>query len=291
MSVMYSGFPRGGARTLLFLHGFPEGSYTWWPVFSTGILDKYTLCAPDLRGYNKTFTYSSSGDPSLLVPQIALDVLELIKILGGEVDLVAHDWGGGIGWWLAAMQLPAIKTLTILNMAHPMGWEYGVRFVEGQQKASAYVLTFIQPGFSSYLTENNCSELKSWFSGEAWFTPSMEASLVSAWKIPGAVNAGLGWYRANIHPSCPLNCTTWQCFQAGISGTFDSMPNNGTVKIPTRVLWGMLDTAFDNDFQLAYMESKVQPHLLNITRYFSASHWIAQQIPGVVASAIAGFLD
>lgn len=294
LSCMFAGQPPNskGVPTLLFLHGFPEGSYTWWPVMSTGLLDSYTLIAPDMPGYNASFAQGSS-DSAYLVPAIASVITELITAhLGGQVDLVAHDWGGGVGWWLAAVGQAHIRTLTILNMAHPMGWQEGVRSVEGQQRASAYVLSFIQPGFSSYLTADSSSVLQSWFAGEAWFSGQLKTALVNTWNLPHTVDAGLGWYRSNIHPYCPLNCTVWKCFQQGVSGTFDSMPNNGTVNIPVRVLWGAKDTAFDTPFQLAYMATKVFPSThLNITQYPTASHWIAQEIPGTVAQEIHTFIS
>ena len=291
LSLMTYGAPLGsGARTLLLLHGFPEGSYTWWPVLSTGLLDAYSVVAPDMPGFNGSFT-PSEDSASFLVPRIASVVEDLIAYLGGRVDVAAHDWGGGIAWWLASAQLPSITTLTVLNMAHPLGWQLGVRSVEAQQRASAYVLTFIHPGFSAILTANHCSVLRSWFAGAPWFTPAMEAALLRSWETggePGSVNAGLGWYRSNIQPHCPLNCTSWDCFKQGINGTFDAMPNNGTVKMPVRVLWGMLDTAFANSFQLLFMRSKVAD--LEITEFPNASHWIAQEIPLEVASEIAAFL-
>jgi epoxide hydrolase 4 len=279
------------APTILFLHGFPEGSYTWWPVISTGLLDNYTLIAPDMPGYNLSYTQGSS-DSAYLVPAIASVIIELITThLGGQVDLVAHDWGGAIAWWLVAIGKSYVRSLTILNMAHPMGWIEGVRTVEGQQRASAYVLSFIQPGFSNYLTADSSSVLQSWFEGEAWFSGQLKTALVQTWNLPNTVDAGLGWYRANIHPHCPLNCTVWQCFQQGVSGTFDEMPNNGSVIIPVRVLWGEKDDAFDMSFQLAYMATKVSPSTnLNITQYPNASHWIAQEIPETVATEIRAFI-
>ena len=210
--------------------------------------------------------------------------------LGGRADLVAHDWGGGIAWWLAATQSPALSTLSVLNMAHPQGWMLGVRTLEAQQRASAYVLSFIQPGLADALTADNCSMLQAWFAAEAWFTGDARAALLASWRVPGSVRAALGYYRANIHPTAPLTCTTWQCFQQGVSGTFDGMPNNGTVRMPVRVLWGMQDTAFANQWQLDYMASKVEAGLLNITTYPAATHWIAQELPLVVAQAVADFV-
>lgn len=295
LQIMMAGQPLASkSRLLLFLHGFPEGSYTWNPVMASGYLDEYTLIAPDMPGFNASFSAAAS-DGDYAVPRIATVIEELIQFLGApQVDLLAHDWGGGIAWWLAAAQLKSIRTLTILNMAHPMGWLFGVNNLPSQQRASAYVLSFIQPEFSAYLTADGCKNLKSWFANDAWFTnnPAMEAALVHSWEHggePGSVNAGLGWYRANIHPRCPLNCTTWDCFKQGV--VFSQMPNNGTVTVPVRVLWGMQDTAFDSEFQLTFMTTKVvPPSNLQITRYANASHWIGQEIPNTVAMQIRDFV-
>ena len=296
LQIMVAGQPLSPtSRVLLFLHGFPEGSYTWYPIMATGLLDEYTLIAPDMPGYNASFS-AAARDGDYAVPRIATVIEDLILFLGvPQVDLLAHDWGGGIAWWLAAAQLKSIRTLTILNMAHPLGWIFGVRSLESQQRASAYVLSFIQPEFSAYLTADSCSQLRSWFAADAWFTPVMEAALLRSWQYggePGSVHAGLGWYRANIHPRCPLNCTAWDCLKQGVDSVFDEIPHNGTVTVPVRVLWGMQDSAFDNEFQLAFMTSKVMPASnLQITRYENASHWIGQEIPDTVAVQIREFVE
>jgi pimeloyl-ACP methyl ester carboxylesterase len=295
LSVMLAGQPLGapGAEVLLFLHGFPEGSFSWWPCWATGLLDAYTLVAPDQRGYNASFSPASAGDASLLVPQLAADALALIEALGGSggsAHVVAHDWGGGVAWWMAALQLPAVKSLTILNMPHPQGWLEAVRTLPAQQQASAYVLSFIEPGFGDLLTANNCSALKSLFAKDAWFPGAAEAALAASWRVPGSVSAALGWYRKNIRPRCPRTCITWQCFEQGVAGEFDAMPHNGSVSsgLPVRVLWGMGDTAFDNEWQLAYLASRVPQAV--VTRYPAATHWIAQEMPEEVARQVAAFV-
>ena len=294
LSVMLAGQPAGtpGAATILFLHGFPEGSYSWWPTLAAGQLDAYTLAAPDQRGYNASFSAASAADASLLVPQLAADALALIAALGGSAHVVAHDWGGGVAWWLAAQQLPAVLSLTILNMPHPQGWLQAVRTVPAQQQASAYVLSFIQPGFGEYLTANDSAVLRSWFARDAWYPGAAEAALAASWRVPGSVSASLGWYRSNIRPRCPPSCTTWQCFAQGVQGEFDAMPHNGSVSpaLRVRVLWGMADTAFDNEWQLAYLASRVAPSQLQVTRYPAASHWLAQELPEEVARQVAAFV-
>ena len=172
-------------------------------------------------------------------------------------------------------------------MAHPMGWIEGVRSVPAQQQASSYVLTFIQPGFAGYLTANDCAELQGWFDAEA-FWPGLRGALLSAWRVAGSVDKGLGWYRANIHPGAPLNCTAWTCWQQGVKGAFDDMPANGTISVPTLVQWGMRDAAFATDYQLGFMATKIAD--LKLVKYAENDHWLAQEVPEQVAAEVAAFV-
>ena len=289
LSTLFAGAPVGqGTRTLLFLHGFPEGAYTWWPVMSSGAFpSSWTLVAPDQRGYNRSVAAGGASDGGVSVPLLAADIYALIDQLGPRVDLVAHDWGGGVAFWVAAGAPERLSTLSVVNMAHPSGWMEGVRSVPEQQQASAYVLSFIQPGFSSFFTANDCARLQALFAGEA-FWPALREPLLSAWRVPGSVDRGLAWYRENIKPAAPLNCTDWTCWKQGVAGAFDGMPANGTIAVPTLVQWGMKDTAFATDFQLAYLSSKVAQ--LKLVKYPEQDHWLAQEEPGRVAGEIAAFV-
>ena len=208
LSTLFSGAPLGhGTRTVLFLHGFPEGAYTWWPVLSSGAFpSSYTLVAPDQRGYNRSVAAGGSSDDALSVPLLASDIFALIDFLGGKVDLVAHDWGGGVAFWVAAASPERLFSLSVVNMCHPSGWIEGVRSVPAQQAASAYVLTFIKPGFAAYLTADDCAELKGWFSGEP-FWPALNDSLLSAWRVPGSVDRGLGCVFPAQRTSTPPSLT------------------------------------------------------------------------------------
>jgi len=74
------------ARPLLFLHGFPDHPPTAVP-FLEHLAETHCVVAPWLRGYA----------PSPIVgpydlDTLAADALALIDHLGGQVDLVGHDW-------------------------------------------------------------------------------------------------------------------------------------------------------------------------------------------------------
>src|SRR6266508_210453 len=84
------------ARPLLFLHGFPDHPPTAVP-FLEHLAETHRVVAPWLRGYA----------PSPIVgpydlDTLAADALALIDRLGGQVDLVGHDWGGEITYTVCA---------------------------------------------------------------------------------------------------------------------------------------------------------------------------------------------
>lgn len=292
LSCLLAGAPMGTAETILFLHGFPEGSWAWAGVLETGILDSYTLIAPDQRGYNR-----SSQVPSdrYTITDTAADAEALARHFAdatGRVHLVAHDWGGAVAWWLAAAHPELLHSLTILNMAHPLGWISEVRDNPIQQNASAYVLYFVNPASTAGMTANNDAGLKDAFAGEAWFQvdAAQEAAYVASWEVPGSVNSALDWYRDNVRPRCSLNCTQPSCFNEGVDSTFDAMPHAGMITSRTLVLWGMRDTAFDNAGQLAYIPTKVTGEL-NVTRFADNTHWLGQEEPEAVARAILAWIQ
>src|SRR5437868_548123 len=84
------------ARPLLFLHAFPDHPPTAVP-FLERLAETHRVVAPWLRGYA----------PSPIVgpydlDTLAADAIALIDRLGGQVDLVGHDWGGAITYTVCA---------------------------------------------------------------------------------------------------------------------------------------------------------------------------------------------
>jgi pimeloyl-ACP methyl ester carboxylesterase len=175
-------------------------------------------------------------------------------------------------------------------MAHPVGWITELRRRAAQQAASAYVLTFVNPAFAAYAAADGDALLRSILSAEPWW-PGARGAYTASWAVPGTVNASLGWYRENVRPHCNLSCTTADCWQQGVDSSFDRLAHGGVTRpsLRVRVLWGMRDTAFDNAGQLAFMRTLVRGPL-NVTEFPEYGHWIANEDPGAVAAAIAGFV-
>src|SRR5205814_3003889 len=101
------------ARPLLFLHGFPDHPPTAVP-FLENLAETHRVVAPWLRGYA----------PSPIVgpydlDTLAADALALIDRLGGQVDLVGHDWGGEITYTVCAAAPSHVRRAVTLAIPHP----------------------------------------------------------------------------------------------------------------------------------------------------------------------------
>jgi epoxide hydrolase 4 len=85
------GNPNG--TVILFLHGLPEGWYSWSKVLP--LVDRnYRLIAIDMKGYGR----SDKQDPDYNWHTVASQTLDLMTSLGvDKFYLVSHDWGTIIG--------------------------------------------------------------------------------------------------------------------------------------------------------------------------------------------------
>ena len=90
---------QGDGPLVLFLHGFPLFWWSWRHQLNSFAEAGYRAVAMDLRGYG-TSDHTPRGYD---LPSLAEDVSSLIAALGeADATIVAHDWGGFVGWTLAA---------------------------------------------------------------------------------------------------------------------------------------------------------------------------------------------
>jgi pimeloyl-ACP methyl ester carboxylesterase len=87
----------GTGEPVIFIHGFPETSHEWRHQFAA-FASTYACFAPDTRGFGQT------DKPGIRVSRqiLAQDIVNFMDALGIEkAAVVAHDWGGIIGFKLA----------------------------------------------------------------------------------------------------------------------------------------------------------------------------------------------
>jgi pimeloyl-ACP methyl ester carboxylesterase len=105
----------GTGKPLLLLHGWPEFWLTWEPVM-TRLAGRYSLIAPDLRGFGDSDKPEGAYGPD----QHASDMLALMDALGIErFGVVGHDVGGAAMQPLARAAQERIAGLFFFDFVYP----------------------------------------------------------------------------------------------------------------------------------------------------------------------------
>lgn len=185
----------GAGRPVLLLHGFPDSSYLWRHQVPALVSGRFRVIAPDLRGFGRSGRPERVEDYAL--PLVVADVVSLLARLDLEqVDVVGHDWGSALGWLIAALAPERVRRLVAISVGHP-----GVRRHLGieQREKSWYMLLFQFAEAEALLTADGWKLFREWTRGEGDFERYLEDL-----ARPGALTAGLNWYRANLHPRVQL---------------------------------------------------------------------------------------
>ena len=272
-----------GRPVLMFLHGFPEAAFVWDELlghFARPENGGFRCVAPNLRGYEKS---SQPGDvKAYRAKYLVQDIAALIEIEGAPLEcLVAHDWGGAVGWNLAN-QLPQLaKRLAIVNSPHLGTFLRELQSNPQQQAASAYMNFLIRPDAERLLREDDYRRLWQFFNswGDApWLTDAVKQQYRDIWDT--SLTAGCNYYRASpLRPPRPEDPGA-----AAITLPRDML----TVSLPTLVLWAMDDRALLPGL-IVGLEDYIPR--LTLEKVDGASHWIIHERPAFVAQRLAHFLS
>jgi pimeloyl-ACP methyl ester carboxylesterase len=264
--------PLDAPRRALFLHGFPEAAFVWDEVMAA-LAPQLRCVAPNLRGY------AGSTAPAELkayrAKHLVADLAALIDAICGADDsaidlLVAHDWGGGVAWNLAALLPQRVRRLVIINSPHPGALLRELRDSPAQQAASLYMNQLAQPDAAAWLAADDFAALWAILERQGppdWLTPALREQYRAVWSqgLDGALN----YYRAS--PLRPPNGAADTGLQQLVLP-----PSVVEVRVPTTVLWGEADHALLPGL-LTGLEAWVPD--LRVHRLPEASHWIVHEQP------------
>jgi haloacetate dehalogenase len=106
----------GSGPPLLLLHGYPQ-SHRMWARVATLLADKFTLVAPDLRGYGASSAPESRDGERYTKRVMAKDVIAVMAALGHERFAVAgHDRGGRVAYRLALDHPDRVTKIAVLDI-------------------------------------------------------------------------------------------------------------------------------------------------------------------------------
>ena len=238
-------------RLVVLLHGFPETSASWSQLMPVLADAGYRVVAPDLRGYSAGAR--PDGVEHYRMPHLVADVLAIVDPMGGhQFDLVGHDWGGLIGWYVAGKYPDRLRTWTSLATPHPVALARGLRgeLGEDQVQRSSYVALFEQEGTMEQMLAGD--GLRDMLIGQGIDGEALE-EYTRVLSQSGALTAALNMYRANH---------------------FRELSDPGPITVPTLYVWASDDLALGRAAAEATADLVAGEY--RFEELPGASHWIPE---------------
>ena len=116
----------GSGPPLLLLHGHPQ-THLMWHAVAPGLAERFTVVAPDLRGYGESSKPETTPDHEPYSKRaMARDQVELMRLLGFDrFSVCGHDRGGRCAYRLALDQPERVDRLAVLDIV-PTGDAFGL---------------------------------------------------------------------------------------------------------------------------------------------------------------------
>lgn len=242
------------------LHGFPETGDAWRDVAPIVAEAGHRVVAPDQRGYAPEAR--PPPGPAYRLDALAADVVAVAAALGHDrFDVVGHDWGAMVAWYLAATKPDVVRTLTAVSTPHPLA--FAEALIRGPQALrSVYAGLFMVPGLAERVLGLGDHRLLGTMLRSSGLPDDRAQHWVEAVGRSGALRTALAWYRAN-----------------GLA----QMREVGPVAVPTLHVWSRGDAALGPTATRRTAAHVTGPYRLEV---LDGSHWV----PETQASALGGLI-
>ena len=268
----------GSGPLVIFYHGFP----LFWFSFHyqmTALKDHYRVVAVDGLGVNLSSKPTDLEKYRLENLAAQLDALANHLAPGETFSLVGHDWGGALAWSFAQAYPDRLEKVIGINAPPTNQLLQLLQTNEEQRKRSSYMWLMRGGKTHTLITENGARRL--WknayakFRGLPHFTKAHDETFREALAVPGAVDGGINWYRANI----PLlqDLGEAECWPSPTAST----------SVPALLIWGETDTTFVSEF---IDELDQYATNLEVKRLPDVGHTPMLEAPSLTTSIIEEFL-
>ena len=262
----------GHGQPLLLLHGWPEFWLSWEPVM-TRLADRFTLYAPDLRGFGDSDKPGGPHGPDAH----AADILALMDALGlQQAGIVGHDVGGALMQPLARQAPGRIAGLFFFDFVYP---GIGPRKAEPDRLKNIRYQSFHQMEMAPRLvgaSRESCGLyighfLKAWSHRKDAFDDVQE-DFTDNFMKPGNLAGGFAHYRA--------------AHAGRVRMMKGEAPTLKPIEVPTCVRWAEHDPLFPYAWTDRLGESFSN---LDLAMFDGVGHFAHREDPDRAASEIAAF--
>ena len=261
----------GAGRGMVLLHGYPQTGHMWRKVMPA-LAERFTVVAPDLRGYGDSDRPATGYDKRTM----AADIAEVIRALTlAPVVLVGHDRGARVAHRFALDHPTLLTHLVLLDIAPT----YDVFMSVDHTSARARWHWFFHqvPDLPEALTAGREDVyLRHMYKASAYNPAAIEEEAVQEYlrcfRQPGAMRAGFEDYRA----------------AATLDLEHDRADRDKKIAVPTLVLWGAWRSPQAADMVgvwKARCASTVAGHPVS-----GSGHFIPEEQPQAVIDAIGKFV-
>jgi pimeloyl-ACP methyl ester carboxylesterase len=262
----------GKGPPLLLLHGWPEFWLTWEPVM-TRLADRYTLIAPDLRGFGDSDKPSGAFGPD----GHASDMLALLDALGvDKTGVIGHDVGGAAMQTIARKAPERLSGLFFFDFVYP---GIGARMGTPDRLNEIWYQSFHQMEFAPALvgaSRETCRLyigylLRHWSHRKDAFDDVLDA-FVDNFLKPGNLAGGFAHYRGAHAGRIAM-----------MKGEAPSLPK---ISVKTCVRWGKHDPILLSEWTDRLGETFSDFDLALLP---DVGHFPHREDPDRAAAEIAGF--
>jgi pimeloyl-ACP methyl ester carboxylesterase len=266
-----------GGRLVILLHGFPECWYSWrHQLMALG--DRYTVVAPDMRGYNLSDKPARVEDYKINL--LVDDVLGLVRHFGEkQAAIVGHDWGAGVSWAVAQMHPEYVWKLVAMQVPPIPVWRANLTL--RQALKSWYMLFFQLPRVPEWLLSARDfafieRTFKQTVTCPGTFTDTDIAVYKKALREPGALTAAINYYRANVFS------------MFGRRKPRQEDLSDGRIRVPTLFIYGEQDHAVVPE-TVRDVKSYIDAPYREV-RIKRSAHWVQNEAVEEVNAALSSFL-
>ncbi len=259
----------GAGPGMVLVHGFPQTGHMWRKVMPA-LAERFTVLAPDLRGYGDSDRPPGGYDKR----RMAADLAQVIEALGlTPVVFVGHDRGARVGHRFA-LDHPALLTRLVLLDIAPTFDVFDRLDQAGARRVWHWFFHLI-PDLPEALTAGREEVYlrwcyRTWSHNPAAIEEEAVQEYLRCFRQPGAMRAAFEDYRAG----------------GTVDLEQDAADRHRKVTVPTLVLWGASRTAQSTDMLSVWrarcerVEGRAVPE---------CGHFIPEERPAAVIDAVLGF--
>jgi len=290
----------GEGPAVVLAHGFPELSYSWRHQIPALAAAGYRVIAPDQRGYGRSSRPQEISDYD--IHHLTDDLLGILDALGeADAVFVGHDWGAMVVWQQALLHPERVRGVVGMSVPFlPRGPVPPVQLMRQLFGSSFfYIVYFQEPGVADAdLGRDPARTMRGMLAGVAadagatMLTAPEGAGFVERLPQPDALPGWLSQEELD-HYSAEFTRTG---FTGGLNWyrnfdrNWETTPglDGARVSAPSAFIAGALDPVLAMT-PPSLMDGWLEDHRTT-TLIAGAGHWVQQEKPDEVNTALLGFL-